>query len=575
MSQDSSFVGQFDLKSQAGVMSVLSAIRASKISPAEKNELRDLIFAYTNGGGDASVRISLEQKLNAHQITPVVMQRSGTPAPVLPFGTYRPTPNFKAPAATAPTTKDTSFVQSAVNAPVFNQSQPTSTPTPTLAPVTTFTPQPAEAPTLVVPEVVQSVPVQNVPPAPLPSTPAPIASVPVAPVIPSQPAPLPVTPVMSVPIPVAPISSIPIQTPTPIVVATPVATPAPAPTPVPPAPQPISEAEVNYLERIRQIKTAVNSKVGNPVNLVDINNEVGREYMNALLEAMKKLGTGAVSEMGPAMQRLESAYVAVEKAITAHQAKKQTLPEVQVPLVPKAEPTLSVVPPQPPRAPASTPAPVPISTRPVMTESTVKNEVIEEISVPTPSVPEIDIKLQERPLVAPVPPVRPVAPLPIPPVIPKTDTPESVSGFESNLSTDSRSQSLADTAKILTPQDLPDSASVSTGAIGDPLFTKEVDDGLHQLLSDWSLFKKSGLFGTGPKGSEHPLFKSISDLQVPLLLAGRFEGATQEIRQSITDYMNGWRYEQGIIYQPGETFEKYLRRVIRHILDLQKKRHQS
>ena len=49
MSQDSSFVGQFDLKSQAGVMSVLSAIRASKISPAEKNELRDLIFAYTNG----------------------------------------------------------------------------------------------------------------------------------------------------------------------------------------------------------------------------------------------------------------------------------------------------------------------------------------------------------------------------------------------------------------------------------------------------------------------------------------------------------------------------------------------
>ena len=43
-----------------------------------------------------------------------------------------------------------------------------------------------------------------------------------------------------------------------------------------------------------------------------------------------------------------------------------------------------------------------------------------------------------------------------------------------------------------------------------------------------------------------------------------------EIKQSVTDYMNGWRYEQGLTYQQGETFEHYLRRVIRHILDLQK-----
>jgi hypothetical protein len=111
-----------------------------------------------------------------------------------------------------------------------------------------------------------------------------------------------------------------------------------------------------------------------------------------------------------------------------------------------------------------------------------------------------------------------------------------------------------------------------TSVAGDPLFTAEVDEGLNQLLLEWSIFKKSGLFGTGPKGKEHPLFKKISPLQIPLLLAGRFEGATQEIKQSITDYMNGWRYEQGIIYQQNETFEHYLRRVIRHILDLQKGR---
>lgn len=105
----------------------------------------------------------------------------------------------------------------------------------------------------------------------------------------------------------------------------------------------------------------------------------------------------------------------------------------------------------------------------------------------------------------------------------------------------------------------------------DPLHSPEVDKGLDQLLSEWSLFKKSGMFGSGPKGREHPLFKKIAGLQIPLLLAGRFEGATQEIKQSITDYMNGWRYEQGIIYMQGETFERYLRRVIKHILDLQNK----
>ena len=66
-----------------------------------------------------------------------------------------------------------------------------------------------------------------------------------------------------------------------------------------------------------------------------------------------------------------------------------------------------------------------------------------------------------------------------------------------------------------------------------------------------------------------PCLKKLAPLQIPLLLAGRFEGATQEIKQSITDYMNGWRYEQGIVYESGETFEHYLRRVIRHILDLQ------
>jgi len=130
--------------------------------------------------------------------------------------------------------------------------------------------------------------------------------------------------------------------------------------------------------------------------------------------------------------------------------------------------------------------------------------------------------------------------------------------------------------KPRTPKDLPAAAAIETSSVaGDPLYTKQVDEGLSQLLVEWPIFKKSGLFGTGPKGREHPLFKKLAGLQIPLLLAGRFEGATQEIKQSVTDYMNGWRYEQGIIYQQGETFEHYLRRVIHHILDLQKKKEES
>ena len=124
--------------------------------------------------------------------------------------------------------------------------------------------------------------------------------------------------------------------------------------------------------------------------------------------------------------------------------------------------------------------------------------------------------------------------------------------------------------RLKKPEDLPESKTIYTTDDNDPLYTLEVDNGLEQLLLEWPIFRKSGLFGTGPKGRNHPLFLKIAKLQIPLLLAGRFEGATQEVRQSITDYMNGWRYEQGIIYEQGEEFEHYLRRVVKHILDLQK-----
>lgn len=576
----------FDLNSQSGVMSVLASIRASALSPAEKNELRDLVFLYTNGGGDVSVRIELEQKLTSHNIAPVAAKRAGANSSNLPFGSSRPTPVFKAPVVAD-----------------------------NVVPAAGSTPQA----------------VATTPPISTPST---------MPVVPPMPAP---TVVLTPPAPVYPPTSQPVVPPSAPAIASPV------PPPLMTSPAPVSNSSP-HLERIRQIKAAVNSKVGNPVNLVDIDNAVGREYMNALLEAMKKLSSGAESEMPAAMDRLEKAFSAVEAAIAARNEgatispnnvtpKPEPLPEVKVPLgepvvpppLPLSKATFNnppqVPPPPPPPLPPAAPvddspflaqrseAQVPEPVKPTfklgqmplppaqtekpgsdlsqfqpvvlpggsgpdqMSGYSPKAALFNDVSnvdgdqpayipprmvgpaTPIKKVDTLKVKsdVVEPPPLSALPPTPVVAPIPVPAAA-KEPVPQKPLG------------SLADLKNVKTPNDLPDAASLNTGGSNDPLFTKEVDDGLDQLLSDWVLFKKSGLFGRGPKGREHPLFKKVAALPIPLLLAGRFEGATQEIRQSITDYMNGWRYEQGIIYEQGETFERYLRRVIRHIIDLQKKR---
>jgi hypothetical protein len=289
--------------------------------------------------------------------------------------------------------------------------------------------------------------------------------------------------------------------------------------------------------------------------------------MGAMLEAMKKLNTGSAAVS--AMQRLEAAYIQVEKTL-------QDNPSVG----PSSTPT-----------PTPTPTPKPVATpvpeEAVATPAPATSEPVVE-AAPTPA---------PKPIVAPEPtpapvseavqptahstvPVRTAAPESVPTPKsednrwgPATDTLGAAKEVLAKSNENIKSVSVGDNpVKLKTPADLPEASSLETSSIaGDPLFTKEVDEGLDQLLVEWSIFKKSGLFGTGPKGRQHPLFLKVAGLQIPLLLAGRFEGATQEIKQSITDYMNGWRYEQGIIYNQGENFEHYLRRVIRHIIDLQNK----
>lgn len=98
------------------------------------------------------------------------------------------------------------------------------------------------------------------------------------------------------------------------------------------------------------------------------------------------------------------------------------------------------------------------------------------------------------------------------------------------------------------------------------LASPAVTAGLGQLLDEWEHFKQSGMFGTGPSGIDHPLYKKLQTRAMAEVLAGRWEGADQSVIRSIKDYVNAWRHEQGVAYDTNETFEHYLRRVVQRIL---------
>ena len=474
----------FDLDTQNGVMHILASLRTSDISVEHKSEIRDLVFLYTNGGKDQTVRLALEQKIAAYGVVAAPIKSKEAPKKEEPpqptIGKFRTAPSFGVHVTAAPTT-------------------------PVAAPEPVFVPTPYSV----------KEPVSDQVPEPV--------SIPV----PAQPEPV-----------------------------VPVATTA----------HPVDDKQ--YLDRIREIKAAVNERVGNPVNLVDINNEVGREYMGAILDAMKKLNSG--TSAASAMKRLEEAYTAV-----LHTLEDRTLQSADM----VSEPAAFVPPaPEPVSVPASTTyEPVPDTVLPPRHEPEVEAEPVSAYQ-PLSGGPKTG-RLQIQDATPAEPPVASVweAPKPAPFTTQILHQSQAPSAWEQPPATAHAVSTpqftpLSDLAeKPLSIDDLPTLESLkSVATAGDPLFTLEVDEGLNQLLFEWSIFKKSGMFGTGPKGKEHPLFKKMGPLHIPLILAGRFEGATQEIKQSVTDYMNGWRYEQGLIYQQGETFEHYLRRVIRHILDLQK-----
>lgn len=362
---------------------------------------------------------------------------------------------------------------------------------------------------------------------------------------------------------------------------------------VPPAPLPIDKAEAEAIEvtkesdtplpdtsemaeRIAAIKREVNGLIGNPVNLIDVNNEVGREYMNALLDAMKKSGGGvAVQEVQRAMARLERSFVAVKETLDVHQARGATTDVVpEVPTVP--EPVAVVVPGGYAAVALETPD-APTATPDVMIEDRPRSRILSVTGTDGVSQnTESEAVDGERVAIAtswqtntetPVPPATVVVPR-------DSETEPSPQRTEGTggITSVAKEKQLKELMQQRKEAEIASAAERRAASANNPLMADEVTSGLQQLLSEWKLFKSSGIFGTGPSGYEHPLYKNLSQLTMAAVLAGRFEGATPEIKRSITDYMNGWRYEEGITHVTGETFEIYLRRVIRHILDTQTKR---
>ncbi len=349
----------------------------------------------------------------------------------------------------------------------------------------------------------------------------------------------------------------------------------------------------NPSERIKEIKKEINGLVGNPINLIEKNSEVGRAYMNALLEAMKKANGGSAEEVNAAMTHLEDTYQAVKKVLDGQPVdipKPTEVPKVEEKIIP-----------EPAAAPIETEQVSEVSNEPEIVETTIPEplqtggEVIDDShpessdSIVSPFRPVASAPAVDVPQAEPVISEEPDAQAPVVPEVglPKSDLYGTVETAEEpvvsapepapasavvkplqSVATE-KTQSNIDLASHREAAVAAEEVKAAEIAAMDPYERPEVTKGLEQLLSEWSLFKSSGIFGTGPHGLEHPLYKKLAGLQMSALVSGRFEDAKPEIRQSIADYMNGWRYEVGILYQHGETFEHYLRRVIRKILNKQ------
>lgn len=613
-------VRSFDVSNEADLLALLSYIRTAPIEDSERTVLRDTILDFSETKSTKLLHL-LASELHKHGVE---LHQDGQP-----IGSESAAPPVTPEEAKSNFDQPVSDSQSAVPAAATNQSG-LRRPKPHFG--ASVAASATEAKEVSVPETA-AVPVEQ--------TPAPASAVPEENVVSDTPA--PVAPVTEAPQPSneseasqtdasKPVAAEPVATAEPATATAESSIPAEPKT----AAEPVAEAPTAtaptdsepphhtsasavldslapntnpHLQRIKEIKRLVNEKVGNPVNLIDVNNEIGREYMNALLQAMKVVNGGTPDEVALAMDRLEKAYSTIEASISSGEIKiggestvdqdlsptpvaapepTSETPEPEEPVkpetsMPDTNDTLQSVEPTPA---VSSPAPAP-SSQPE--EAAAVDGLHErrpaEGGIPLADIPTIpaaspDIKLPVEPEVEPEPqPAPEPSPAPTPKPVPAApSSPQPAAAASATPPTPATpAMSVADTLAAdaakraeITQEHASENAEAQAAAAADPLLSPEVTNGLKQLLSEWKLFKGGGIFGTGPSGMENALYKNLAPLPMAAVIANRFEGASPEVKQSITDYMNGWRYEQGVVHEMNETFEHYLRRVIRAILDRKK-----
>lgn len=321
--------------------------------------------------------------------------------------------------------------------------------------------------------------------------------------------------------------------------------PTPASIPTPPSPAPASSLATPVKDRINEIKHDINQRVGNPVNLINADEAIGREYMNALLNAMKSASTND-SSAKEALVRLENVYKKVIDLLAQKDIKERPSPK------------------------PATPQPIPerresVPPTPIKATETKNSTLLTNLIQKDKSVAGTVSKLQSvSPITTPISkPEQHKVP------VKTAEAPDRISPrSDAKLSPVSTITALPEQIETLRKKSL-DQEAEAKKPISD-LNSEKVTAGLKQLLSEWKLFRGSGWFGTGPTGMDHPLYKQLAGLSMAAVVAGRFEGATPEVKQTLADYMNGWHYEQGITHEMGESFDHYLRRVILHILGKQR-----
>lgn len=360
---------------------------------------------------------------------------------------------------------------------------------------------------------------------------------------------------------------------------------------------PVFKSIEEYKARISEIKRLVNARVGNPAMLIDTHNDHGKKYMTALLTALKATGGGSAADVDSVMMQLEESAQAIlegsnaseevpstEDDIIEEKSSESVMPHEEVtPLVAGQESDI----PSEPVSPAEHGAlqekkEKMLSARQNFVSST--RDVLDEVR----DVPKKDIPFNkysaESTLAA---------------LLKHDETPVAERGdvspnSQAKISEQNGSLAIKDqplmpgslTHREQVPPSFSDirpnaprpiiegntvrpSGQVSPVVQQSELFTPQITQMLDQLLHEWSIFAGSGLFGMGPSGSLHPLYKTLAPLSMGEVVAGRWEKADPKITKVIKQYVDAWRHEQGVAYTINETFEHYLRRVVQRILKRQ------